>query len=561
MKTARARVEIAPTTPFRSDLDRAWHLACAGEPDKAYRLATAALLQMRGGEERRDTGRAHLEISWYCFQCGLSERGLSYARVALRQFHKNGDQIGEAQSRALEAWLLLELGMVELAIEKAMDALKLAERTFDLKTCSLAFNVVGIVFWAANKPDQAVHFLERAIDLARSSGERNFECWWLINLGGAHSNAAYASRAQADEVACKQSIEAALRYTAEARALAKSLNDGWAERLCVGNTAEYLNFVSEHEEAAAALLGYLVIGGTDTNRGRAHYLLELSRTLLALKQLDSATDRLLEASQLGTQTKNLESVMLSKLLLSEVSEEKGDFRASLAYFKEYHILQQQYVAERTQRHARLAALQYETTKQRLRADTEEKRANDLARSRDELQLRAETLAAAVNIDPLTQLANRRMLETVLKGLDDTAQSYCIAMIDIDHFKAVNDTYSHMIGDHVLAQTAMILAESSVSGAFVARYGGEEFSLVLTNFRMHEALAHCEHIRQAVSVWAWEQIAPSLNITISIGLATPSIVGEMSSDVIRRADQCLYAAKAKGRNCVVADAEYDGNPKP
>ena len=451
--------------------------------------------------------------------------------------------------------------MVELAVDTAMDALKLAELTFDLKTCSLAFNVVGIVFWAANKPDQAVQFLERAIDLARSSGERNFECWWLINLGGAHSNAAYAFRAQADEFSCNQSIEAALRYTAEARTLAKRLNDGWAERLCVGNTAEYLNIVSKHEEAAVALLGYLTIGGSDTNRGRAHYLLELSRTLLALKQLDAATDRLLEASHLGTQTKNLESVMLSKLLLSDVSEEKGDFRTALAYFKEHHVLQQQYVAERTQRHARLAALQYETTKQRLRADTEEKRANDLAKSRDELQLRAETLAAAVNIDPLTQLANRRMLETVLKGLDETSQTYWIAMIDIDHFKAVNDTYSHMIGDHVLAQTALILTDNTRSGAFIARYGGEEFSLVLPNSGWQDARDQCELLRNAVSTWAWEQIAPGLNITISIGLATPCIVGETSIDVIKRADQCLYAAKAQGRNCVVADAEYEGNPKP
>jgi diguanylate cyclase (GGDEF)-like protein len=533
-----------------AQLDEAWRLGCSGEPDEALKCARSAVARIKAGAGG-NIGRAHFEIAWYCFQCGLADRGLSHARLAVRACRKSSDKEREAQARALEAWLLLELGMVELAVEVAMDALALADQGNDLRTRSFALNVVGIVFWATHKPQQAVDFVQRAIDIAREAGNRNFECWWLINLGGAHSDAAYKARSRHDEPGCTLSVQAAIRYTEQAAALADELGDGWAKRLCLGNLAEYLNIIHENEQAAYVLAAYPAVAGVDTARGRGHYLLELSRTLIALRHFDEAMHRLQEALALSEQTKNTETMMLANMLLSSVHEEKENFRDALGYYKRYNALQQQYVAERTQRQARLAEIHYETRQLRTQANAQAKRADDLVDSYKDLQLRAEALTAAVNVDPLTGLANRRRLEGKLDELDNEARPLSIAMLDIDHFKKVNDVYSHTVGDQVLRQTGAILARCVRDCDFVARYGGEEFSLLFVDITGPEALDICERLREAIASWSWNAIAAGLRVTVSIGLAT-RVADQKSRDLLTLADEQLYAAKRSGRNCVLHD---------
>jgi diguanylate cyclase len=159
-------------------------------------------------------------------------------------------------------------------------------------------------------------------------------------------------------------------------------------------------------------------------------------------------------------------------------------------------------------------------------------------------------------DTLTKLLNRRFLDTVMQR--ETSYSirnktpYAVMLVDIDHFKAINDKYGHQAGDDVLAQLAETLSLSVRAADFLFRYGGEEFLLLLPDIKLDAAEKLANNLRDTISKTSFEsQSSSDISVTVSIGLA----MHEFSSDykrIINQADQALYAAKKAGRNrCVVA----------
>ncbi len=156
------------------------------------------------------------------------------------------------------------------------------------------------------------------------------------------------------------------------------------------------------------------------------------------------------------------------------------------------------------------------------------------------------------IDPLTGLYNRRALDEVLPGLQRRLSSpphnlYAL-LLDIDHFKQVNDTYSHAVGDQVLRRIAGTLQKMAVQDAFAARYGGEELLLIVPDTSLPEAQRLAESLRAQIEALRWPENKP-LRITVSVGLtnATPQ---DTLSSLLARADRALYQAKNAGRNQVV-----------
>jgi diguanylate cyclase (GGDEF)-like protein len=157
------------------------------------------------------------------------------------------------------------------------------------------------------------------------------------------------------------------------------------------------------------------------------------------------------------------------------------------------------------------------------------------------------------VDDLTKLYNRGWLNENFAPLLERCKinldpfSYC--MIDIDHFKSINDTYGHQVGDFVLQSTGETLNNLSRVGDYVVRYGGEEMAILLPNTESIDALGIAERVRQTIEKNAIEyKKGETLNITVSIGVST-LIESETSADLIARADEALYYAKAHGRNQV------------
>jgi len=174
-----------------------------------------------------------------------------------------------------------------------------------------------------------------------------------------------------------------------------------------------------------------------------------------------------------------------------------------------------------------------------------------------IQLQADFFASQARLDSLTGLGNRRAFEEITANEFIRIQRYphplCLAIVDIDHFKSVNDNWSHTVGDQVLQRIAGALQAGCRETDFAARWGGEEFVLFLPETSAEQAMHICERIRQQISSLDLSAIGETLNITASFGVALRQHETDFN-DVLARADKALYAAKAAGRNRVIlADA--------
>lgn len=161
------------------------------------------------------------------------------------------------------------------------------------------------------------------------------------------------------------------------------------------------------------------------------------------------------------------------------------------------------------------------------------------------------LNSDVKTDPLTGLHNRRELTSTLEAWTREQRFFSVIALDIDHFKRVNDTYGHDIGDHVLQTLAQLMRESSRADDVLCRVGGEEFLLLLPNTSLHTASQVAERLRVVVE---HHRMDPVGHITISLGVAHCPPDGIVQAEhVLKQADDLLYRAKNKGRNRVeVAD---------
>lgn len=161
-------------------------------------------------------------------------------------------------------------------------------------------------------------------------------------------------------------------------------------------------------------------------------------------------------------------------------------------------------------------------------------------------------------DALTNLFNRRYLEETLeRELARAAREVyplCIVMMDIDHFKNVNDTYGHEAGDLVLKTLADMVTNQSRQGDFVCRYGGEEFVLVMPNIGIGVARERVNSLHRSISSLYIPFGRFNLNITMSMGISWYPKHGETKEALLRAADRALYAAKNAGRNRVAVYRE-------
>jgi len=204
--------------------------------------------------------------------------------------------------------------------------------------------------------------------------------------------------------------------------------------------------------------------------------------------------------------------------------------------------------------------QYPELLARIRAG---KRIVDLQKELLETNRRLELLSIT---DGLTKLHNHRYFQDELTRAFEESHRYqrplSLAMIDIDYFKKINDTYGHAVGDDVLRSTAALFRESVRSTDLVARYGGEEFAVMMPETPLHDGVTFAEKIRHLVESTAMQTQAGPLNITVSIGVASvPHTRIHSTKDLIVSSDRALYRAKKNGRNQVQAERRREGLARP
>jgi two-component system, cell cycle response regulator len=299
-------------------------------------------------------------------------------------------------------------------------------------------------------------------------------------------------------------------------------------------------------DAEAVLLPGLhpaVLAASADGDAGADFLLTLAEVRRRLERLPEA-QRALDDCVARCDRNGLTAIRVrARQEQAELHAASGDHRAAFAEYKLFH--EQLMQLESAQRDARARAMQamYETREARRQS-----------RRYREMSLR----------DPLTGLYNRRHIDEQLAELlgpgSPAAASTSIALVDLDHFKPVNDTFGHDVGDAVLRRIAALLqaavpadGDRPLGGSFAARMGGEEFLLVLVDTDPDDAAAVAEDLRAAVAGHTWGDLTGSLPVTASIGVTTAAGGPDLTpADLLSRADALLYSAKKLGRNRVVTD---------
>ncbi len=180
---------------------------------------------------------------------------------------------------------------------------------------------------------------------------------------------------------------------------------------------------------------------------------------------------------------------------------------------------------------------------------------ELSAAKDEVQLKNEELKRLATRDPMTGCLNRRAFneefEVLFQQARDNKQPLSCVMMDIDHFKKVNDTFGHAVGDRVIKEVARKLHDASRANDLVCRYGGEEFCIVVPHIDKDRALAFAERVRLKIEQECAAALRDIQGLNVTVSLGVDMLVDEVPNPpaLIDRADQGLYRAKRTGRNRV------------
>jgi diguanylate cyclase (GGDEF)-like protein len=303
---------------------------------------------------------------------------------------------------------------------------------------------------------------------------------------------------------------------------------------------------NELELADFALMEALAINNQRKHVwGVATNLLSLGKLRVLSADLEGAERMLHEALLMAEAMSAPHLAWQAELALAELYEAQSQWEQALLHFKQYHFLQSETRHQASPERLQVMEMRIEIERARI----ENSRLRRMQANERRERSRFEQLASE---DPLTGLLNRRgfevQAEQLFPELIRLQTPVCVLMIDIDHFKSVNDGWGHELGDKVLRQVAALLKSGCRQHDLVARWGGEEFVVLLRGRDGQGGLEVAERLRLLVAGWSWAQIHPALATTISIGVAA-RVDETVLPPLLGRADEQLYRAKKAGRNTV------------
>ncbi|RZU52416.1 diguanylate cyclase (GGDEF)-like protein [Krasilnikovia cinnamomea] len=299
----------------------------------------------------------------------------------------------------------------------------------------------------------------------------------------------------------------------------------------------------EAERTMLASIARYEAGWVDDADDLAYFQLTLARAQRGLGALGRAQDTLHSCRALCEEGGLYGLLVEAYEEQAELHAARGDFAAAFAAQKEFVAAQERLRSQERDAQVQTRHAIFETAEAR----------EDAERFREQARR-----------DPLTGLRNRRYVDEELSALIAADPALSVALVDIDHFKRINDTLSHDTGDQVLARLATLLESglaAAVPDGFVARLGGEEFLLVLPATPVAVAVTKLDGIRQAVSDHAWPDLPGGWCVTVSIGVAgARESFPASQSAALAAADRNLYAAKEQGRNRVVSGTPPERRPR-
>jgi diguanylate cyclase (GGDEF)-like protein len=495
--------------------------------------------------------RARSAASLSLYRRNRFEDAARTASMALGPHQRGLDSLSKAE--ALVAWARIEWAVGDLpdALTMLEDAAHLA--LHDNRLDVYLNTLLGLVHADLGRAETAENYHRTALRAARECGVLDLQIIAFTNLAGRllcmgracakagqEQTAAAAWTeldslvAEADGLAVKYKQEMTLPHILVAHAASLACRSEFDRAELVFERQSRL--VQAYADKSSAPYAAL-------ERGRMYR----ARGLFARARAEFESG-VLDARELNVTARQADLVRE----LASLEENAKQYKAALMHLKCWIDLREAVAMERAQRKASALALRLQTGQALRDAAEQRRRVVKLTADNQWLQDRAESLAKAAYLDPLTGLGNRRFIDEHLPKLHARClargQPMAVAFLDADHFKQVNDRFSHAVGDAVLKTLGSQLQTHCRGEDLCARFGGEEFIIALADADLSAAEVACERLRAAVERWDWPSIASELRVTVSIGVALITEVATLP-ELIVLADQRVYSAKAAGRNRV------------
>ncbi|MBB2944586.1 diguanylate cyclase (GGDEF)-like protein [Actinoplanes lutulentus] len=435
-----------------------------------------------------------------------------------------------ARTHLVWSYIHQHLSDAEQALEQAVLAVELLDGDATTHMHIWHRTKLADALWAAGSMDAARIRYQQAEQLAVETGSPALLC--LLN-NYAYTEFDTGNQKRAEEVADRLLLLADERGEKLEPAYLDTV--GWIQ---IGNgrfadaEATMHKCIERHEE-----------GRYDAADALAMYLLTLARAQRGLGAYQRAQSTL-DTSRGMCLERDLGD------LLVRVHQEQAELHAAQGAFAEAFEAHKVFFSAYQSRHS----LQREARTRTRQAMFET----------DEARQEAERFREQARRDQLTGLHNRRFVDERLPELIQSDPALTVALVDLDHFKQINDRLSHSVGDQVLVAVADLLARG-VAGAcpdgFAARIGGEEFLIVLPSTNPRRARTILDNIRRSVRAHDWAPITHGLPVTVSIGVAvSDEVPAPTQPTLLSTADSRLYAAKHAGRDRVVSATDHRGGTR-
>lgn len=462
-----------------------------------------------------------------------------------------------AQARSLSTLTGL-LCLHDEALDWAQQTLDLARQLDDPALLADALLGAGVALSRSGQGAAGLALYEQALPLFERLGLWRQALSTLNNLGINHKN---LGRPELSLAAYERALALTVSHP-ELADYADLLRSNLSEPLL------QLGRLAEARAVAERALADLRAKGQQP--GQVSAGVGLARVLLECGEPDAAWQRLDEAVALAERLGDRLQAERAHQQLYALHKTAGRYREALRHLEAAHELERaQFNQQSDQRlralqaHTELSAVRLDADQQRLRslaleraqAELEQKNAQLLAADREKSRLLAR-LAEESRTDALTGLANRRRFdERLAEEAERQARlgseaRLSLAMLDVDHFKQINDRHGHALGDAVLRELGSLLTARVRGADFAARLGGEEFCVLCFGLTPAQALQAAEAWRMAVAAHDWSRLQADLAVTVSIGAADWHEVADAKA-LLALADARLYEAKRAGRNRVVS----------
>ena len=480
-------------------------------------------------------------LSLHRLRLGEHKAAVQHGLQSLEFWITNGDLLRQSQVHCTLALAFTETELNEAAIRHVQAALEAARACGSPTAEFWALSRSGMVHEAMGDPRRGLEIGRQALLLSRTlydDAEARFA--GLNNLGDTCLTVAKDQRAQG--LSASHALQEALALVLESVAMARAQGHQFWELIARINLVSILIELERHDDAQEQAG---LVKGLARSQGSRYIEMNNDAQLAEVSRAEGHIDEAISMMDAQLADPEQDPALLIKLhrSLYEMHKASGRFEQALLHHQELHVLMLRMTIHR-------AGLQSQMLINTIEIEQAQ---HDAERSQLEARMeriRAEELDNEAHTDPLTRLPNRRALDRQLPPLigNESAQPLCAAMIDLDHFKRVNDEHGHAMGDLVLTAMSNLLRAVTRDSDLAVRVGGEEFLLIFTNTSLAQAERVCERLLASVRDYDWATLAAGLTCTVSAGVSELKPF-EVVSEWLARSDAALYAAKRGGRDRV------------